>query len=1181
MQIVVADVSMSLDNVLAVAGAAQEHSSVLIIGLVISIALMGIAANFVAKLLGRFRWIAFLGLAVIVYLPSAQAEDPIIVHCPPARTRTWRIGKTLVLFVMLVLVAIGSAVFAIEGGIVDGTLANRAQSALNAAIGPRYSASVGSAAIRFDSEFRIAIEARDVDVVEQATGEHLSRTGALRMAIDPLAMLAGRISINHIEAQAIRLETAQLPSGDPIPLAKVRVDALPLLLEQVFQRLDEARGLIDRTGTDSIRISGIEIVLPAAPGRVPTKLEVSDLELARNEIGEIGVNGTVSINGRKAALTAASRTVEGVTSALSARLSGLEVTPFLLQRTETGQPREGLETSVDLDLSAVRARGDSQQPAMSATLKNAPGHFYFDGLEQEFSGATINAAYDFDKNSIEILKSEARFGPTILPLTGAIIDLSRLDSADTRLGFGLDLLVSGGTAVGESEGEQPAHFDLKATGRYLSSDRQLEFDAMSLSSPLGQMAAALQVRFSDQSPEISFGGQLPQMQVTGIKQLWPFWMAHKPREWVMQNMFGGTVTNGSIAVFIPSGRMKGPGIPMELGDDELRISFDVADTRLTLTGEIPPLRDIDGHFDLRGSSLAVDITRAASFSPSGRTVTVEKGRFAIPSTYAKPLMADLSLQLAGSADAITELANFAPMNALKGTGFRPEDFSGATKASIQARVGLISDHRPPKPVWSAHVQLNGVSLASEVEGHRIGELVGTLDVDNQAARLAATGKIDDVPAEIAVVEPVDQAAGLKRERVIRANLNNEQREKLVPGLSDMVDGQIVAEMSRIDQTRQAVTLDLTRAALTVPWIGWTKGSGIGAKAQFEVVAGEAKETDLRAFQLTGEGFGVKGEFQLAGGSLTSASISKVQLSPADNYSVSIKRTKNSYDVAITGDSVDVRPVLTQLRAKNGASNATGKEAGSSSASLRATIERAIGFNDETLSNVSLNFSTRGSTISRADLSAVTGSGQALVSQMSRGDTISITSGDAGAIARFADLYDNMRGGLLNLKLNARGNDWDGSIDVRSFALVNEQRLQSLVSTPVGRDGQSLNAAVKKEIDVSSARFQRGFASLVYHDGTLLVANGVVRGEQIGATFQGMVRDAQGNMDMTGTFMPAYGLNRLFGELPLIGAILGNGRDRGLLGITFKLEGPFEKPRLSINPLSLIAPGVFRQIFEFQ
>ncbi len=68
MQIVVADVSMSLDNVLAVAGAAREHPSVLIVGLALSIALMGIAANFIAHLLNRHRWIAYIGLAIILYV---------------------------------------------------------------------------------------------------------------------------------------------------------------------------------------------------------------------------------------------------------------------------------------------------------------------------------------------------------------------------------------------------------------------------------------------------------------------------------------------------------------------------------------------------------------------------------------------------------------------------------------------------------------------------------------------------------------------------------------------------------------------------------------------------------------------------------------------------------------------------------------------------------------------------------------------------------------------------------------------------------------------------------------------------------------------------------------------------------------------------------------------------------
>jgi YjbE family integral membrane protein len=72
-QIVIADVSMSLDNVLAVAGAAREHPYVLIFGLGLSIALMGVAANFIARLLHNHRWIAYVGLAVILYVALEMA----------------------------------------------------------------------------------------------------------------------------------------------------------------------------------------------------------------------------------------------------------------------------------------------------------------------------------------------------------------------------------------------------------------------------------------------------------------------------------------------------------------------------------------------------------------------------------------------------------------------------------------------------------------------------------------------------------------------------------------------------------------------------------------------------------------------------------------------------------------------------------------------------------------------------------------------------------------------------------------------------------------------------------------------------------------------------------------------------------------------------------------------------
>jgi YjbE family integral membrane protein len=86
MQIIIADVSMSLDNVLAVAGAAQHHFEALIFGLALSVVLMGLAASFIARLLTRFRWIAWIGLAIILYVSIKmlyEGADQLLGHTLP------------------------------------------------------------------------------------------------------------------------------------------------------------------------------------------------------------------------------------------------------------------------------------------------------------------------------------------------------------------------------------------------------------------------------------------------------------------------------------------------------------------------------------------------------------------------------------------------------------------------------------------------------------------------------------------------------------------------------------------------------------------------------------------------------------------------------------------------------------------------------------------------------------------------------------------------------------------------------------------------------------------------------------------------------------------------------------------------------------------------------------------
>ena len=154
------------------------------------------------------------------------------------------------------------------------------------------------------------------------------------------------------------------------------------------------------------------------------------------------------------------------------------------------------------------------------------------------------------------------------------------------------------------------------------------------------------------------------------------------------------------------------------------------------------------------------------------------------------------------------------------------------------------------------------------------------------------------------------------------------------------------------------------------------------------------------------------------------------------------------------------------------------------------------------------------------------------------------------------------------------------IKMRQFSVIDDEHLQTLVSHS-SDGGESLHQVTRQKIDVSRAQFQHASARIDKGDGYLRGSDGIARRLEVGRAFQGTESDKKGDMNVTGTFMPAYGLNRIFGEIPVLGALLGNGRDRGLIGITFRLYGDFEDPNLQVNPISLIAPGIFRSIFQFR
>lgn len=1109
-------------------------------------------------------------------LPSAKVEEPLIVHCPPPRSISNSCLKFAAGFLVVVFLLIGGVVAAIETGSVDNILSSQAEMALKRALDPRYEARIGSTAIRFTKGFRLALEARDVDIVDTQGQKHLSRASIIRMALNPMALATGQISLESIDASTLTLDVASLPAGKPIDMSALRVDAIPEFLEGTFGSLERMLSTFERAGTGRISIDGLSISIPKKNGEKPLLFDVHDLAMTRNPQGGYGLAGEVAFNGELAAFSLSIESTDGTIKGFEANLDGLDLNPLTIKRDPNGFMHEGADLKAGMRIIAKR-QTPQEAPLLNVMMGVGNGSLYIGGEEQLVSTGHMTARYDFEKRQIDIAKSRLELERTMLPFEGTVKDI---ENGQTQQGFDLSLVVKDGLAAASMSGEAPVPFGLTATGQYLKASKELSVPSLYVAGPLGDMAGSLKIRFGEGSPEISFGGQIPKMEATAVKQLWPFWMARKVRPWVVGNIFGGTVTNGSIAVFIPQGKMCGIGCPLELNESEIQIQFDIENTRLNITGDIPPLRDAIAHFSLKGQKVDVTVSKATSYFPSNRSLAVESGRFTIPSTYAKPLMADLDLFVSGSADTIAEMANFKPINALKDTTFQPEDFKGNVKAQVNATFGLLSSQNPPHPAWAASLTLDNVSLAKPFANRQVADLNGALNIDNNVLRLQGNGKVDDVAMDINLTEPMRNNSQIAREFSLKAVIGNEETAKFAPGLSSVISGPITMQVDGKGETEQTIKLDLTKTSLTVPGIGWSKGPGIKADATFHMQSDQGR-VSISDFELKGDGFGAKGNLELAQGGLVSADFSHMKLSASDDYAVQIKAAKRDYIVTASGKSVDIRPLIARIRS----SEKSGSDDSAADVKINARFDQVIGFNNEALSNVTSSIFLRNGKLNSLQLDGITGSRQAIVAQTSAGggrQTINLTSSDAGAIIRFTNIYSRINGGLLNIVFNTvNGNDWFGSVDMRNFSVANEQKLQDIVATPVGQDGRSLNKAVRRNIDVSSEKFQRGFARVLYGGGALRVENGVVRGEQVGATFQGTLKDANGNMDMTGTFMPAYGLNRLFGELPFIGVILGNGRDRGLLGITFKLSGRSDTPKLTVNPLSLIAPGVFRQIFEFQ
>lgn len=1060
-----------------------------------------------------------------------------------------------------------------------------AEAALRRLAGPDLAASIGPARVSLGGTQLLALKVSDLAISRRGVPQ--VKAGSLRFGIQLVPLLGGNLRLGSARIADARISLAGLPlrgSGDWTQRLR-NEDGLvdpDLAGAALFEALRQALDMLQRGGTSRIELERTELVL-AETGRVRSLL-ISEASLEETEDGVLSLAAEGTLDGRAVTLNgvaereAASRRIARL--ALNVTVAPAEA---LVLDASGMLSRDGSKSRLGAaDISVTGSEegaGGTARLAVKAQLDDSVIDLGKRGVV--LGDADISATLVTGSNKIEIDRMVLATGRSRFEMTGAVGPQPRDTQASGGPAYRYEFVTEKAVLAPVDSPEEPIELSARMAGRYDERSRVLTADELAVRTVEGALRGAAALTFEPlKTPGISLSLSASEMPVGHVKQFWPWLAAGKARRWALENVFGGRMISSEVSYKVAPGRI-GDGVPLKR--DEIFGRFVLADSRFDTTGALPAIRDAAGVIEFRGNDVDIALSSGNAFLPSGRKVAVSNGVLTFRDANVDPVVGNLDLDIAGEAAAVAELASLDPINAMQRLKLSPGDFGGSAKGHVKTEVPLQKDAELASMEWQVKLAVSDLSLAKPIEGQKLEHAGGTISVDPRQAIVELDGTLNEAPAKLRIVEPLrEDAAGRVRDIVL--TLDDKHRDRLAPGLDGLVAGTLVLKIDAAERSGvPSVTADLAKARLSLPWVGWSKGAGVPASVSFDL-ARDGDASRLSDFELKGESFAIAGDVELAGAALASAKFDTVRLNRGDAARVEIARQGKGYAVTVNASAIDARSVI-KLALGGDDEGAKGGGGATTPVSVKASVARLSGFSGEALSNVDLTYRGGQGGDAAYSLSGVTAGGGAVTISNAPKEgrsVMRVQSADAGSLVRFLDIYERMRGGEVDLTLR-EGKDgaMRGELNATNFQIVDEPRLGSLVSSrPAGGD-RSLNQAVRRDIDTTRAQFSRAYAAVEKGSGYLKVADGVLRGPVIGATFQGTVYDADGNIDMTGTFMPAYGINRLFGELPIIGTLLGNGRDRGLIGVTFKLEGKASKPQLRVNPLSAIAPGVFRQIFEYR
>lgn len=782
--------------------------------------------------------------------------------------------------------------------------------------------------------------------------------------------------------------------------------------------------------------------------------------------------------------------------------------------------------------------------------------------------------------------------PSTLQAGGAVVTLrGQADAAtfDGEPGWAFSIASVDGMLGSGDFGVAPVALSgLIGEGRYLPRRQLVQLNKGEINAGGASLVARGEASLESGRTGSQFVISAGAISIATLKAIWPVGLAPLTRAWIGEHVLSGEVKRFEFR------RETGIYDPAQGGGDGFGYQSLVAEAGEAVikpTMGLAPVSVPRALVTVENDRLEVSAPEGTMTLDSGKAIKIAAAQLVSQNVYAEPPHADLSFKTQADADAIIEVMGREPVSLVNVAELPFKSMDGKVESALDLSFPM------KKQLPFSQIKLAG---KARLKDGRVEKLMGEYDVqgasvafdfNNGAVEAKGEAIVRGVLARISWQRIFDAPQDRQPPLRITATLDNTDRRQLGIDLSDILTGDVpvdlqVAHGGAAGDRKIHVRADLSNAELALSSIAWRKPKGRSAFVEFDIAPVADNKYELQNFKVAGDNVAIEGwaalgadrklrEFYFPDFSINVVTRLKLQ---------GVLRNDDVWDIKARGTTFDGKDFFRSLfTVGRGEAGATRPLRGKG-VDLDAQVDNVLGHSETSLRSLKMQASTREGKLSALDARGTLDGGGQLAVVLDRDRRgrrrIRADSTDAGQAFKLVGFYPNMQQGRVRLELNVDGRgaaEQAGTLWVEDFRVLGDPIVSEVVSSSMdeGRPSITGKKRVVREVfafDTMQVPFSLGHGQFVLDDA-------YVRGPLLGATIRGKVDFGSERVSLGGTYIPLQGLNNAFGQIPLLGQILSGPRGEGIFGITFAITGAMPDPQVIVNPLSLVAPGIFREIFQ--